>query len=173
MEENTEDSLTTLRKASCASHGMKDGRMIPKRGKFETKIERDWVNTIIVVILVVNARGHGATRHLKGLYGSTVTLWYVIEQLKSTERTLEVKAANAWDGEWCASVFVASSICVVAQLEPYANGSAWPNMESSFACDKKLNEDKLHVARINQCLWKGTESSHRVELWDLTDLYRK
>lgn len=74
MEENTEDSLTTLRKASCASHGMKDGRMIPKRGKFETKIERDWVNTIIVVILVVNARGHGATRHLKGLYGSTVTL---------------------------------------------------------------------------------------------------
>lgn len=74
MVENTEDSLTTLRKASCASHGMKDGRMIQMRGNIETKVEMDWENTITVVIRVEDVRGHGATRRLKGLYGSTVTL---------------------------------------------------------------------------------------------------
>lgn len=74
MEENTEDTLTILREASCASHGMKDGHMILMRRKLDTKVERDWENTIIVVIRVEDARGRGAIRRLKGLCGSTVTL---------------------------------------------------------------------------------------------------
>lgn len=87
---------------------MKDGRMIPTKENWETKVEKDWENIIIVVIRAVNARVHGATRRLKGLFGSTVILWFAIEQLENAKMTLEGNVTDGWDADkWCVSVFVA------------------------------------------------------------------
>lgn len=77
------------------NRGMKDGRMIMWKENYVALEEWDLENTVIVEILVGNARVPGATRHSKSLNGNIAILYYVIKEgdmittMKMGPKTLE------------------------------------------------------------------------------------